>query len=384
MPRQQILNLLAAIAAVTVFGFTLGLMFPLLSLIMEQNGLSADVIGLNTAMQPLGIVLSVFTIPLAVHHFGAKRTAIIAALLTAAVILAYPFAPIYWWWFGLRILHGFFVSTLFAVSEAWIVRFAEGPWRSRLLALYTSVLALSFGGGPALISFTGIDGALPFVIGAIVLAVATLPMLLVKDADVSGEDESPPSVLRFIAKAPVLVASVFAFAIIDAAFLGFLPVYGVKKGMGAELAAFALTVFIIGNTVLQFPIGWLADHFNKRAVLTVCVLLAGLTAGLLPWLFGTWMMWPLLALCGASSAAIYTIALSALGDSFAGPDLTAGTASFSMTWGAGALFGALAAGRAFELYGPDGMPWLLAILLLAFGVGLTMTIPKHLRPQARS
>lgn len=384
MPRQQIFNLLAAIAAVTVFGFTLGLMFPLLSLIMERRGLSADVIGFNTAMQPLGIVFSVFAIPLAVHRFGAKRTAVMAAFLTAAVILAYPFAPIYWWWFFLRILHGFFVSTLFAVSEAWIVRFAEGPWRSRLLALYTSILALSFGGGPALISFTGIESVLPFVIGAVILVVATLPILLVRDGDVSGEDESSPSALRFIAKAPVLVASVFAFAIIDAAFLGFLPVYGVKKGMAAESAAFALTIFIIGNTVLQFPIGWLADHLNKRAVLIGCVFLTSLTAGLLPAVFGAWMMWPLLAICGASSAAIYTIALSALGDSFSGHELTAGTACFSMTWGAGALAGSLATGRAFELFGPDGMPWLLAILLFIFAAGLTMTLPGHLRQSARS
>lgn len=379
MSRQRILNLIAAIAAVTVFGFTLGLMFPLLSLIMEKNGIAADIIGINTAMQPLGIVLSVFTIPLAVHHFGAKKTAIAAALLTAVVVLAYPYTPIYWGWFALRVIQGFLVSILFAVSEAWIVRFSEGPWRSRLLALYTSILALSFGGGPAIISLTGIDGVLPFAIGASVLVIATLPMLLVRNADVAGEAESPPSVLRFMAKAPVLVLSVFMFAVIDAAFLGFLPVYGVKKGMATEVAALTLTVFIIGNTVLQFPIGWLADHLNKRAVLTACVLLTGITAGLIPALFETWAVWPLLAVCGACSAAIYTLALSALGDQFSGHDLTAGTASFSMTWGTGALAGALATGHVFEAYGPDGMPWFLAVVLVGFGLILTTLLPGHLR-----
>ena len=57
MNGQRLINLIAAIAAVTVFGFTLGLMFPLLSLIMESRGITPDVIGYNAAMQPLGITL---------------------------------------------------------------------------------------------------------------------------------------------------------------------------------------------------------------------------------------------------------------------------------------------------------------------------------------
>ena len=36
MDRQRLVNLLAAIAAITVFGFTFGLMFPLLSLITAE------------------------------------------------------------------------------------------------------------------------------------------------------------------------------------------------------------------------------------------------------------------------------------------------------------------------------------------------------------
>ena len=135
MDRQRFINLLAAIAAITVFGFTFGLMFPLLSLIMESQGVPSHIIGYNAAMHPVGIMLSVFVIPTVVRRFGAKRAVIGSALLTAAVIVCYPFFPIFWWWFVLRILQGFFISILFAISEAWIVRFAEGPWRTRILAI---------------------------------------------------------------------------------------------------------------------------------------------------------------------------------------------------------------------------------------------------------
>ena len=276
------------------------------------------------------------------------------------------FTPIFWAWFGLRILHGFFVSTLFAISEAWIVKFAEGPWRSRIVALYTSVMALSFGGGPSLISITGIEGALPFLIGAVVLVSATIPILFVKDEEVDEEDERPLSVIGFVRKAPILILAVGAFAVADAAFLSFLPVFGVKKGMTQETAALALTFFILGNTVLQFPIGWLADHMNKRVVIAVCAAVTALCTALFPATIGTVPFWILLLVGGAASAGMYTVALAELGDRFSGHELTTGTACFSTMWGVGALLGALGTGVVFNRFGPDGMPYGLALVLAAF------------------
>ncbi len=366
MDRQRLVNLLAAICAITVFGFTLGLMFPLLSLIMERAGVSSEVIGYSTAMQPLGILLSVFAIPPAVRRFGAKQTVLGAGVLTAAVIVSYPFVPIFWWWFILRVLHGFFVSTLFAISEAWIVKFSEGPWRSRILAVYASVLALSFGGGPALISITGIDTPAPFVIGAIILLLATIPIFFVKDEAVDSEDESPLSVVGFARKAPILLFAVGMFAIVDAANLGFLPVYAVKKGFGTETAALALTAFVLGNTFLQFPIGWLADHLPKRAVMLGCGMATAVATLLVPWSFGTILLWPILTVAGAASAGIYTVALSELGDRFSGHELVTGTASFSTTWGGGALAGSLLAGWSIAAFGPDGLPYTLSSIFVIF------------------
>ena len=182
----------------------------------------------------------------------------------------------FWWWFGLRLLQGFFVSILFAISEAWIVKFAEGPWRSRILAIYTSIFALSFGFGPAIISFTGIAGLAPFLVGVAMLLLATIPIFFVKDEEVDSEDETPLSVLGFARKAPILLFAVGMFAILDAANLSFLAVYAVKKGFDQEMAALALTAFVLGNTVLQFPIGWFADHFPKRWVMAWCGVICGI------------------------------------------------------------------------------------------------------------
>jgi len=364
--RQRIINLIAAIAAITVFGFTLGLMFPLLSLIMEARGASSDLIGYNAAMQPLGIVISVLAIPPLVRRFGAQRVVIVAGVATAAIVVTYPFVPVFWWWFGLRFLHGFAVSMLFAISEAWIVRFAEGPYRSRIVALYTSILAASFGGGPILISLTGTATPAPFLIGATILILAIIPVLFVRDAPVDSTDEEVLSVVSFSRKAPMLLAAVAIFAVVDAANLGFLPVYGVKKGASEEMAAFMLTVFIIGNTVLQFPIGWLADHFPKRRVMASCGIATALLTATVPLAYGSALLWPVLMLAGAASAGIYTVALADLGDRFSGHELVTGTAAFSVTWGSGAFAGAMVAGWSIAAFGPDGFPFTIAAVMTLF------------------
>ena len=216
MVRQRFINLAAAIAAIVVFGFALGLMFPLLSLLMEREGVSPEMIGYNTAMAPLGILLAGFVVPRLVRRFGSKTVVITAAWIAAAIVLAYYFTDIPWW-FVLRILHGLAVSTLFSISEAWIVRFAAGAYRTRILAIYTSMLALSFGGGPALISTVGIDGILPFAIGAGVLIAATIPMYLVREPPAIEDSKAALSALAFAPKAPILLMAVGLFAIIDAA-----------------------------------------------------------------------------------------------------------------------------------------------------------------------
>ncbi len=372
MDRQRWINLFAAISAVTVFGFALGLIFPLLSLVMEKHGVPPQVIGFNTAMQPLGILVSGFLVPHLTSRLGTRPVAIVAAFLTATIIVAYPFTPIYWAWFVLRFLHGLAVGALFTVSEAWVVEAAFGPARSRIMALYASILSVSFGLGSALISFTGIETVLPFFIGAGFLAASTIPMFYYRSIStlVPESGERQLSILGFARLAPILISAVTLFAVIDAAYLGLMPVYGVKKGLDQETAALMLTAFIVGNAALQFPIGWIADHWSKRGMMAVCAFTTVIGSALIPSAFGTWMLWPVLVVTGATSAGIYTMALAELGDRFSGNELVAGTAAFSTTWGGGALVGALIGGWAMDRFGPDGLPYATAVVFAAFVVAI--------------
>lgn len=373
-------NLIAACSAITVFGFAFGMTYPLLSLLLESRGVSAKMIGINSAMMPIGILLFSSVIPRAARRFGARQIAIVAALLCAVLILCYKQFDSLGAWFIIRLFHGMSLSTLFVLSEAWIVGFSDSRNRGKIVAIYGAVLSLSFGAGPALISVIGIQGWLPFIIGAIVILLGIIPLSRVRE-EPAGDDEKnvAASVRSFIPKAPVLLLCVLAFAVFDAATLSLLPVYGLQLDLGLATSANILTALIVGNTLLQFPIGWLADKFPHRFLLAGCAAVAGMMLVLLPNVMTTLWMWPVIVFAGAAGYGVYTVSLVSLGARFKGNELISGSAAFALMWGVGALIGSVSGGWSMTLFGPDGLPYHLALVYFAVVLVLIYRAAKSIR-----
>jgi MFS family permease len=368
-------NLIAACAAVCVFAFSLGEIFPLLSLNMEADGVSPRMIGFNTAMAPIGILLAGLFIPRLSHAFGAKRVALFMAFATGGIFVLYP---IFTWlpaWFVLRLVQGMTVATLFALSEAWVLSNATGKWRGLIVGAYATCISATFGVGAGVVGWVGIEGYLPFVIGAIVLCLTALPISMLT-ASASEANYEHVSMLHFLPKAPLLLGAIYVHAIFDGGMLGFLSVYGKQSGMSVEDAAYLLTALSFGNVFFQIPIGWIADRIGKTPMMMVCFVFSIVGLAVLPFSLGSAWVWPLMLFLGASGFGIYTIGLAQLGDRFRGADLIAGTSAFSTAWGLGALTGSVVCGLAMDRFGPDGFP---QALLVIFGAYLAVRIVTEVR-----
>ena len=364
-------NLIAACAAITVFGFAFGMSYPLLSLILETRGVSTDLIGINSAMLPIGILLISPVIPLLARRFGARKVAITAALATALVVLSYKVFDTLAAWFLIRLVQGMTIATLFVLSEAWIVGSAGDHNRGKIVAIYASVLSASFGAGPLLISFIGIHGWTPFVLAAGVIALGVIPFFMIRE-EVSGEPEEthPSGVFDFAQKAPMLLAAVGAFAVFDAASLSLFPVYGVQNGLDIATAANLLTALILGNVLLQFPIGWLCDRFAPRYIMAGSAVITAVCLLMLPALLNTHLKWPLLVLMGTTGYGVYTVSLVSLGNRFSGMELINGSAAFGIVWGFGALLGAISGGWTMLASASHGLPFGLALIYLVLAGGV--------------
>jgi len=364
-------NLVAACTAITVFGFAIGMTYPLLSLLLEADGVSTNMIGVNAAMMPIGILLFSPLLPVLVKRFGSRNVAIIAALCTALLFLAYKMFDALEAWFIIRLLQGMSVSTLFVLSEAWIVCYADAQHRGKIVAIYGSVSSASFAAGPALLGWIGIEGWAPFVIGAVVILLGVVPLTMIKDDMAAQVQETAASgIISFIPRAPVILAAVVVFAVFDAATLSLFPVYGLRTGLDLTTATLFLTALIAGNIVLQLPIGWLADRYSKRLVLGACALITVLLSVILPLVMATPWMWPVVTVLGAAGFGIYTVALADLGDRFSGQELITGSSTFAVMWGIGALFGSVMGGWSMAWLGPHGLPLFFALAYAILTVSL--------------
>ena len=359
--------IVATIAIMGVFAITMGLTYPLLSLVLESKGVEPWLIGLNAAMTPVGIILSAPLIPAVAGRFGAWRMSVFFLIATAATLLLLGAFQSLAAWFVLRFLLGVFIDGLFVISETWINQMATRATRGRIMGLYTTVLASGFAIGPITVGLTGSSGWLPFLIGA-TAPILVLPLLLGVRGRVPefGRDDEA-SILSFLPHAPLLLMAVGIMALFDSAALSLMPIYGLERGLSENTAATAVGVLVAGNVLFQYPIGWAADRVHRRLLMVVCAGMTVVGAIALPYAFASeWLLWPLLFFWGAMAFGIYPVAMAELGDRFTGSMLLAGNASFAMMWGMGGIIGAPVTGGAMQFMGPNGLPVTLGVCYAAF------------------
>src|SRR5204862_4620161 len=131
--------------------------------------------------------------------------------------------------------------------------------------------------------------------------------------------------------------------------------YGLRHGLDQRSAVVMLSVFTGGNVLLQIPIGWIADHTSRRAVMIVCVLLS--LAGALALPFAIMTLAPLYFLMffwGGAVFAIYTIGLGLLGAGDPSAQLVAANVAFVMVYQIGGVPRRRIGGRAVVLIRPPG------------------------------
>lgn len=356
------------IATAAAFGLTYGLSAPLIALELADRGVSGLVIGANAAMHALGVLLIAPALPRIVGRLGLAGPARMALVAAAVLLAAFPLLPVLWIWFGLRILLGMASESLFVISESWLSEVAEEGSRTRTMGIYVAAMSAGIALGPAILSATGRDGVLPFLIGAGFALAALLILTVCRPQEVPPEAPGGGGLLIFLRLAPLAVAAAALNAAVEAAGLALLPLYAMDLGWSEAQGTLLLSVLLMGAITLQLPIGWLGDRCDRSRLMAGLALLAGLGALVWPVALGhPWLAWPLLFLWGGAFVGIYAAMLTEVGSRFSGGDLAGVFAAMSVAWGAGALLGPLAGGLAAHLT-QHGLPIFAATLCLGFAV----------------
>lgn len=349
-------SIAAAISAISVVGIGISLSIPLLSLEMEARGINNSWIGINTAVAGIATVLTAPFIPTLVRKMGPRALLGIAIAITALSLPAFKAISSFALWFPLRFALGAALCVLFAVSEFWINAVAPPAKRGLIMGIYATALSIGAAMGPAILSFVGTQGWAPYLVGAGVLGLGLIPILIARGMAPKIENKGTGGgVLAFVRLSPSATLAALVFGAIETAVMSFLPLYGIRLGLGEASASLLLTIAVLGNVAFQIPLGIVSDRIDRRILLIFCASVGTLGAFTLPYVAVDSTLFHIaIFLVTGIVGSLYTVGLAHLGSRFHGADLAAANAAFVMLYSIGLVIGPPLVGFGMDLYNPYG------------------------------
>ena len=356
----------AIVASGAVGAFAYGLTTPLLSLSLEARGESATTSGLLAAAGSFAIILLSPFVPLIARRLGVLAALFLGLGAVVAALLVFAATSSLWVWFPMRVLAGFGIGLHWILSETWLNAVAEERVRGRAIAAYMTLVACGFGSGSILIAVVGAEGTGLFHAGAALVALSGVPLWLARREIPPAPSRERAAVAATFRRFPLLMLAATLGGINDMSMIALMPVYGVRTGLTPENAALLLSVYMAGTIALQLPMGWLADHADRRRVLLCAATVTAALAFLYPFTAGTWLLWPVLFVWGGCALALYTVSLALVASRTEAGGLAAANAAFVMLYEMGSLSGPTVTGAAMDAFGPSGLPWTLAAIGFGF------------------
>ena len=151
------------------------------------------------------------------------------------------------------------------------------------------------------------------------------------------------------------------------------PVYATEIGLSVEQVSLFVAGALFGGLVLQWPVGWLSDRFDRRKVI-VSMAWVATGASLVAGAGGTHSYALLLVsttLLGGMSLPLYSLCGAHTNDHLTPRQIVAASATLVLIGGFGLTMGPLLAAAMMHLTGPRGMFWLITVVhgcIGAFGL----------------
>lgn len=270
------------IALVSISGFSQGMLLPLISIILEQNGVSSSVNGLHATGLYLGVLIASPFMEKPLRKFGYKPMILIGGMLVFISMASFPLWQALWFWFILRLIIGIGDQMLHFGTQTWITSTSSMENRGRNVSLYGLSFALGFAVGPLMTRLLSVNETLPFVVSAALSMLVWSLMLFVRNSFPEQEIETVNtsntlgSLGRFIQTVKigwVALLPGFGYGFLEASLHSIFPIYGMRIGHDVDILALIIPCFAAGSIITQLPLGILSDRVGRKKVLATVLIL---------------------------------------------------------------------------------------------------------------
>ncbi|MBT5154381.1 MAG: MFS transporter, partial [Gammaproteobacteria bacterium] len=138
-PQQRIRCISALIATLAVVSIASSLTWPILAEGLRNQGYSESMIGINAAVQFLGIIVVALAAPRIIPALGFFRTIALGLVVVGLMLIALPTFRGFETWMLIRFLLGMGNSLLFTAGDTWMNQIVNDRVRGRWMGIYVTV-----------------------------------------------------------------------------------------------------------------------------------------------------------------------------------------------------------------------------------------------------
>ncbi len=364
-----------------------GLQGTLIALRGAQEGFSPTMIGFMGTAYFGGFLLGCLAIGRIMKAVGHVRafSALAAIASAGTLVLVLVIDPVMW--SVIRFATGFCFAGLFTVIESWLNSGAPNEQRARVLALYRMVDIGSVTGAQFLIPVFGTGGFTIFAIMSIMITLSLVPVSLGDRSNPTPPDDVKLDLRRVFRISPLGCIGCIAVGVTNSSFRTLSPVYAEELGMSVADVVTFVSVGIIGGAIIQYPLGYLSDRWDRRIVLLGSTVGAFLTALALAFLAGGDALanFVLVFIFGSFAMPLFSLSAAHANDRAGPGEFVLVNAALMLFYSFGAIGGPFSASFAMEKFGPNALFTFIAavyvvfIFIILYRMGVRSSVPAERR-----
>lgn len=356
--------------------------FIALFLIQTGNGLTGSLISIAGQADGLdpwlkGFVLSAFFVGSIAGAFSAPaviaRTSHVHSFIIYASALSLTTAgfaantdPLFW--IALRLVAGAAITGMFTTVESWLNLSSQDAWRARVFSIYIFVQLAGLTAGQLLINARGVGNVTLFLIAGTLTLLSILTMRFEQVSNPKLETTHRLAILDLARRAPLGVLCVSLAGFAWAGLMASGPAMTQMQGFSDFEKSMFMALAVIGGMLAQIPVGWFADHHDRRWVL-VALTVSGATIALLT----AWMQMPVLTyafafIFGAATLPLYAVGVARINEVLAQSERTSASAGMIAFFEFGAILAPVISAVAMDNSGPTAFFVVLAVPQALFAV----------------
>lgn len=364
------LNLVSTLAQVGQFGIA----FVVLPVWLAAQGLDATQLGMFASSLWLGQLPGLALAPWLCQRIGARWVIVAGLICTVTAFGGMALAAWPYWLLG-GTLAGFGLGLRWIGLEPWLYRIAPAEARGRLVGFHETLIALAPIVAPVLAGFFGLQGRAIFWIGALFALGAMLPLFFARMP--VGDPGDLPSRSAPVQRLAPLRERLFRQGVVialvggmmEAAVSGLFALFAQGRGMTLDLTADLLAVFGLGGLLMQYAVGWLADHRGVGAAAISCAAGTALVSVALVLPLNHALVMLAVFLLGGFITAFLTLALIASTTTPSG-NMASNVSMISMLYTLSAVAGPLLAGASIKATDGNALMWFTAAAAVVMGIAL--------------